>query len=202
MKFFDECPDCGSIKTTTLVEQRFDDKYLSLINESYNDIERAWVKCEKCNMIYHNPQLDEDDTKKLYSKFRDKLFREEEEDDYFERIISIPESESENYHKVQWLVGSISNKTLENSKILDVGCGGGVFLHALMKVVSSKHIFGLEPTENFARLAERKLGCTIINDNFEGIISGGEYDLITCNHVLEHSTNPKVFFDTLYANHF
>ena len=198
MKYID-CILCGSPNKTIIVSQQFTDKYLELINPEYNKITRKWVKCE-CGFIYHQPLLDKTDTKNLYNKFRDTSFRNENPDDYFNRIISLPKNKSENYHKVAWLNKSLKDLLPRNCKVLDVGCGGGVFLYTLRKEIPGSQIYGLEPTPIFADLAARKLSCPIFTGNFDGIIFDGEYDLIICNHVLEHVDNPITFFKNLYLN--
>jgi SAM-dependent methyltransferase len=144
--------------------------------------------------------LDETDTKNLYNKFRDSSFRNENPDDYFDRIVNLPPKESENHHKVAWLNYNLNDLLPKNSKVLDVGCGGGVFLHVLKNKIPNCKIFGLEPTPAFSDLAARKLSCPVFTGIFEGIIFGGEYDLIICNHVLEHTDDPISFLKNLHAN--
>lgn len=194
-----DCILCGSSNKTTIVSQQFTDKYLELINAEYNKTTRNWVKCE-CGFIYHQPLLDKTDTKNLYNKFRDTSFRNENPDDYFDRIINIPPEKSENQHKVTWLHERLDKSLPRNCKILDVGCGGGVFLHTLKIRIPHCQISGLEPTPIFADLATSKLSCPIFTGNFDGIIFNGGYDLITCNHVLEHTDDPISFFRNLHSN--
>ena len=194
-----DCILCGSSNKTTIVSQQFTDKYLELINLEYNKTTRNWVKCE-CGFIYHQPLLDKTDTKNLYNKFRDTSFRNENPDDFFDRIISIPPEKSENHQKVNWLLESLDGSLPRNCKILDVGCGGGVFLHTLKTKIPYSQISGLEPTPLFADLTARKLSCPVFTGNFDGIIFDGGYDLITCNHVLEHTDDPLSFLQSLHAN--
>jgi len=127
------CVICGSTKKVVIESQKFNDEYLDLINTEYNKVERRWVKCEKCDLFYHDPQLDEKDTDILYAKFRDESFRNEIADEYFQRIISIPNSESENYAKVEWLSNKIPSYLEKKGRVLDIGSGGGVFLHSFIK---------------------------------------------------------------------
>ena len=195
-----DCIICGSIDKRTLVSQQFKDKYLELLNPEFNKTTRKWVKCKACGFVYHDPLLDKTDTKNLYSKFRDSSFRNESPDKYFNRIINIPFEESENHHKVTWINESLKGLLPVNCKVLDVGCGGGVFLYSLKNTMPNCQIFGLEPTPVFASLATRKLSCPVFTGNFDGIIFDGEYDLITCNHVLEHADNPISFLKNLHAN--
>lgn len=194
------CIICGSEERHTIVKQNFKDKYLALISADYSDVERRWVGCKECGFIYHFPILDEFDTKLLYEKFRDESFRQEDPDQYFDRIISIADDQSENKAKVDLITKVLDEDIDVVKKVLDVGCGGGVFLYSLKSQHSHFDIFGLEPTDKFAELAARRLGCQIECNSLSGMVFDGGYDLITCNHVLEHSDDPIGFIDNLYIN--
>ena len=140
-----DCIICGSNEKGTLANQNFKDKYLELLNPKYNKTTRKWVKCEICGFIYHDPLLDKTDTKNLYDKFRDISFRNESPDEYFNRIVDLPPNESENHHKVAWLYDNLTNLLPNNSKVLDVGCGGGVFMHSLKKKCPTANFMGSNP---------------------------------------------------------
>lgn len=105
-------------KKSTIVSQQFNDKYLELLNPTYNEITREWVECENCGFVWRDPLLDIADTKNLYDKFRDTSFRNESPDDYFERITNLRAEESGNSHKVTWLSESLSSLLLSFFKNL------------------------------------------------------------------------------------
>ena len=56
------CILCASNKKNIFVKQSFDDEYLTLIDPELNKLDRSWVECNDCNLIYHDPQLEESDT--------------------------------------------------------------------------------------------------------------------------------------------
>lgn len=192
------CILCGSSNKSVVAEQAFEDEYLTLIDPKLNKLDRAWVTCDDCQLIYHDPQLEESETDILYAKFRDTSFRGEVADEYFDRITEIPESESENYIKVQWLRNQISNHLNNGGNILDIGSGGGVFLYTFLQENKSWIPHGVEPTFEFAELTQRKLDCSVHAGNYNRDIFNVKFDLITCNQVLEHTINPMDFLSDIF----
>jgi SAM-dependent methyltransferase len=194
------CILCQSNNKTVIAKQAFKDEYLTLIDPKLNEVTRAWVECDDCNLIYHDPQLEECETKDLYLKFRDSSFRGEVADDYFDRIVSIPESESENHIKAEWISGNISDHIEKKGSVMDIGSGGGVFLHTFLKKNKSWTPYGVEPTPEFANLTKRKLGCSVYTGNYHKDIFDTKFDLITCNHVLEHAIDPTEFLSDIFSD--
>ena len=82
-----------------------------------------------------------------------------------------------------------------SGSVLDIGCGGGVFLHKFIEFFGSNwNVMGIEPTVEYAELASRRLGVIVKPGMFESrAFSGKLFDLITINHVLEHIIDPLVF---------
>lgn len=78
---------------------------------------------------------------------------------------------------------------------VDIGCGGGVLIHAARETLGAEWIFyGVEPTEKFADLAARRTGARIRNSNYEaGLFKGTRFDLAFCCQVLEHVPDPRIF---------
>ena len=80
------CYICESGDASLVVEQKFVDKYLSLIDPTYNSRARSLVVCDRCGLVYRRPQIDEADATSLYQHFRDSSVRTETPDEYFDRI--------------------------------------------------------------------------------------------------------------------
>jgi ubiquinone/menaquinone biosynthesis C-methylase UbiE len=79
-------------------------------------------------------------------------------------------------------------KILPGRKILDVGCGAGNFL-VLMKYFDMD-CYGVEPSK-FDELFAKKNNLEIKNCNFlEADYQDNYFDIITLNHVFEHSSCP------------
>ncbi len=197
MKFLN-CYLCNSEKSQIVLVNNQYDYYLELVNPEYLKTERKWVICDNCGFIYQNPQLDSSDMKILYEKFRDTSFRNESPDEYFDRIAYLPDEQSENASKVFKISQNLYELLSKPGKILDIGCGGGVFLYTFLSKSSGWTACGIEPTVAYAELAQRRLNSDIKIGNYERGICGKSFDLVVLNHVLEHTPDPINFLMNIY----
>jgi len=85
---------------------------------------------------------------------------------------------------------------LPNCRTLDFGCGAGGFLLKAQELSSTAH--GVEPELRLKRYFENS-GLTVFNNLSEILqdAQGGNYDLITMFHVLEHIPDPKAILGEL-----
>ena len=73
----------------------------------------------------------------------------------------------------------------ESGRLLDVGCGSGVFLYGFRQRFPAWHVVGIEPTKDFADVA-RKQGIEIVPCYLQADAFSVVFDLITLIHVVEH----------------
>lgn len=94
-------------------------------------------------------------------------------------------------------IDELSQRQVQNQKVLDVGCGYGEIL-AYMRSRRQCEVLGMEPSSNTARAGEELFGIKIIPSLFEDHGFGDEtFDLIICNHTLEHVDEPGQFLRSL-----
>lgn len=72
--------------------------------------------------------------------------------------------------------------------MLDVGCGEGALLAGA--VSRGVRATGIDISERNCAVARDLSGATVICSAFEDAAFGEQYDLITCNHALEHAPDP------------
>lgn len=84
----------------------------------------------------------------------------------------------------------------EGSKILDIGCGSGVFLEYMKK--HKYDVYGIEPALNLKDVLESK-GIKAFTSSIFDIEVENKFDVITLNNVLEHIENPELVVEKVYS---
>jgi 2-polyprenyl-3-methyl-5-hydroxy-6-metoxy-1,4-benzoquinol methylase len=140
-----------------------------LLIEPYYDV----FKCSECDLIYFDNRILGD------SNFYDKLNKF---DWYYD-----------DSYKSEYKIASqfINNK----HKVLDVGCGIGIFSKYLD---IKKNFTGLELSEraiNYGKINDIDIRNELIEDH--ALKNVEKYDIVTCFQVLEHIENPKKFISSL-----
>ena len=84
---------------------------------------------------------------------------------------------------VRWL------EAREGGRLLDVGCGNGVFLDVMRQL--GWEVTGVDPDGAAVTVARQKLGLQVFEGSLEEAgLPGGHFDAITMNHVIEHVPDP------------
>lgn len=191
-----KCPVCDGEELTTKFNVTGVDPYLELLGLGVRPEKRVWKSCNLCGHLTNGLRLDERELTKLYERFRDQEWRNESPDNYFNRITSLPDSESENYQKLRMIISNAAGRNLSNMRsMIDIGCGGGVLIHTAQRLLGETiSYYGVEPTSSFADLAARRTGAIIACANFKaGLFGDAKFDLATCCQVLEHVNDPVRF---------
>ena len=150
------------------------------------NVRREWRRCGVCGLCsqYRNYKLSILET--IYqSGYRDPGFRDETIDQAFKRINSLPEHDSENYQRVEWLNGVLP---MTEGTMLDIGAGIGVFANAMRNEWKVDCVECNEYSIDFIR---KTIGLECKKE------ISGMYDLITAVHVLEHISDPDKFLKVL-----
>ena len=117
----------------------------------------------------------------------------------FERICSLPEEKSDNHSRCEALERYCIKVwgNIEGRKLLDVGSGLGIFPAKMVE--KGWNCTALDPDPKATQMISDLVGCNIITADFLTlncrITTGGKYDIITFNKVLEHVKEPKHMLD-------
>jgi 2-polyprenyl-3-methyl-5-hydroxy-6-metoxy-1,4-benzoquinol methylase len=87
----------------------------------------------------------------------------------------------------------------DSKKILDIGCGAGIFASQLIN--EEREIWGIEPDNNSAQLASEKLYKVLTGkiEDVLGDLPGNYFDAIFFNDVLEHLIDPWTIIQKIKA---
>ena len=157
----------------------------------------TYVKCRKCGLVYMNPQIASDEMIRFYPS------------DYAPHQAK-PRNRREDMSKIRKKVkkspvlGLIHSKLSPDCRLLDVGCGSGVFLHN-MRITTGCEVYGVDFSQAAARIAKQDYGIDIFAGSLlESPFPDSHFDLITAWSCLEHVNNPSQVlakvFDLLKPN--
>lgn len=178
------------------------DQYLSLVDPTLNRLIRHWFICTNCGFIYRSPVLDDSEISKLYQNYDKTVLTEEQEKNYFDRIMNLPLHESENQQKIEWLVTELKNSKVNslldrNIDVYDVGCGAGLLLKTYKNVQANTQLYGVELNQKYANIAIKNVTSNILTQEFKSNLFNKQFDLIFCTKVLEHVKYPREFIGEL-----
>ena len=144
-----------------------------------------YVRCNKCGHVYQTPLIKQAVASSLYSN-----------DQTSAAIYTVPLQKNIDSIKYNYgldLIESFSN--INKSRILDIGCGAGVFLKEAYKRDYAKCV-GIDANDNYKKQYDDKEDIVYISSTFESLSPtalGDPYDVITMWSSLEHIYNPKKF---------
>lgn len=138
-------------------------------------------KCDDCNHIFLSPRLDDESIKKIYEYW------------YLYAYQSIFTSEKLNCRRFkefrQYHLKFLNQTTSPGKKLLDVGCGSGLFIHLAQRY--GWQVTGIEMDATAAKHGREVFGLTIKAGTIESTLSAEDrFDVITLFDYLEHSLSP------------
>jgi len=146
-------------------------------------------RCTGCTHVFQDPILTLPNAIKLYSD--DRTSADIYTTDFQKQI---------DWMKYQYGIDVIDSiKPPGHEKIIDIGCGAGVFLQVALESGWGKCI-GIDANDNYRPLYSEEKGIQFINGNFEAIgpsVVGRDYDVVAMWSVLEHIYDPARFLETI-----
>lgn len=159
------------------------------------------VRCRRCGLVYTNPRPTRSASAAFYpATYRPHVDHHEKTNPLgvLARRLAFASSSPE-------LLGRLYNSLAYRAfraapharpRVLDVGCGVGDYLRVWRAL--GWEVEGLEPDEQAAKIAERRLGAPIHQAFVEEVQLAPQcYDLVTCCHTLEHFHAPIQALDNI-----
>jgi SAM-dependent methyltransferase len=137
--------------------------------------EGTLVKCTECGLVFRNPRPSYETIKKFYKEECSNIFFEEKIKSYRKGI----------FH--HFLATSIKDKG--KGRLLDMGCGYGIFLNLAKD--QGWEVYGLELSEDASQFARKNFGLNVFcGDLKEASFPKDYFGVVTLWNVLDHTTNP------------
>ncbi len=148
------------------------------------------VQCKKCEFVFVNPRVGNNDLYKMYS---DNYFTNQNEGYGYQNYELTSHLRSKTFQK--WIEGIEPYLSKGKGLILDIGCASGTFLE-LMREKG----WDVEAIELDKQMVEKLKGKNIkvFEKPFEEFTSDKKYQLITMFDVLEHIPDLKTTFEKLH----
>jgi len=175
-----QCLVCGSRDTQYSFSYDYDTKRK----------ERKWFRCFCCLALTGENLRSQKFYERAYYQTQAYIRKR------FKDIENLPNSQSNNYYRVQRLKDSIEKYEKSfflkerSRKILDVGCGFGIFLYKFLKANPSWKGVGVDLDKRLKRFLKTVGIEMIISKNIAGIKE--KFDLITFNRMIEHVKSPVI----------
>jgi 2-polyprenyl-3-methyl-5-hydroxy-6-metoxy-1,4-benzoquinol methylase len=168
------CDWCGSTDCEFLFEG--EDRLLHLPGQF------RMVRCRQCQLVRQNPRLTWESLKDYYPE------------DYVSHVSLIREEPSLlrrlDRRYGMWKQVHAIEKFQLGGRLLDVGCGTGIFLEEVLRS-GRWQVVGIEPTETAALYARTALQVEIHQGRFSEVpLPINSFDVITLWQVLEHLDHP------------
>lgn len=197
------CVLCGSGRLKEVVlEIRQPDRFERAAGITAADCHRVWVKCGNCGGLT-NVRLDGRDVAiaAMAQSYYAIDFNGASLETRFRQVLELPDGKSDNrqrVHRVRKYAGSWFGGIVmaEGLRLLDIGAGLGVFLHAFLEETPRWHGWALEPDPTAAQHLREVAGgrFKILESTLEDLQDCREaYHLCSLNKVLEHIAFPLEF---------
>lgn len=136
------------------------------------------VKCKRCGLVYTNPRL------------KKSISYERYDDGILNTYLSTLSAANELLQKIYLEVLKNSEIYRNKNRILDIGCGVGLFLKKARE--ENWDVFGIELSEIAINYAKKNYNLDLIKGELKDVkFKDNYFDVITMWEVIEHLKNPK-----------
>ena len=178
-------------KKTGLLSERFSHNVNCPICELndykilFNEKGYTYVKCNKCDMVYVNPQVNTDIIDSIYNKA--------ESINIWMDVLTSPIEQDFNLAFYGDCIKKLEELTMIDERyLIDIGCSTGDLMVAAENI--GWRTLGLELNNRAAEYAKSERGLNVIEKKLEHLeFEDGSIPLFTAMGLLEHLPNPKDF---------
>ena len=158
-----------------------------------------FVRCSSCQLVYQNPLLSRESRNHLYEtrEYWDNKgsdMKTEKMLNYYSYIEEAENRRKTDKFRVDW----VTSRLPSNSRILDLGCGDGLYVDMLKK--SGFQAYGMDISSAMIAIAKNKYNIEIIQGDAEKEWAFEEpFDAIVC-YTISNFINPSLVFKQIQTN--
>lgn len=208
-----KCDLCGSSDCKTKFEIEVSDKTLRYYRYSRNIPQRekmtgkqTIVECNECQLIYTNPRFSTEELNLVYSS--DKIIGGNWKNFWYLFNPKLPDTfetdkkkNSYNPNLYQWkfdIIDKYSSHEKSNTRLLDIGCGDGKFVHDAIQRGYNAMGIDLSPDrvskgKEMYNLSDSQIACENVDDFSEN----QKFDIIVMWDVIEHVESPSLLLNSI-----
>ena len=154
-----------------------------------DDIDIKILKCSSCQLIFDDTSIEKTKLDKFISE---EYYKTKDVGSKIDQRFIKHFTRRANIH-IKLILKFFPNKF--KGKVLDVGCGGGMFLHEMEKKCWS--VVGVEPSYEHYQYATEVLGLDVWNCLFHEYVSNDKFDLIYFSHVFDDLPKLDLVFEKM-----
>jgi len=162
------------------------DIHIQLFSVMRHGINLPTVICEKCALIFTNPQPTIECLDSFYEDYYHLFHQRKGADESY-----VSKSKRIDTRRINTLK-QLVNFEDQGKKVLEIACGAGEFI-AQLNNCTNWEVSGIEPGKDSHALCVKK-GLNVEKINFEDFATDEKYDLIACFFAVDHLRSPKHFF--------
>lgn len=146
--------------------------------------------CENCGLVQQSPIPSIDELRVYYSHH----YRQDYKKTYFPKLKYVYRAGLAAKDRIAFLKGCLEKRGVKQTglKLLDIGAGGGEVVYAANR--SGFVATGIEPNEGYSEFARNNYGVQVDTMHLDQY-SGGQCDVVTMFHVLEHMPSPHAVME-------
>ena len=139
------------------------------------------VMCCHCGLVFLDPMPTDDEANLYYTRFYRK---------HYHNVITPRKKDvNSSFHGAMMRHELIAPVIKEDTRVVDVGAGGGEFTAYLHR--QGIDAVGIEPNRGYAGYAQKTYDVPILNTTWAGAdIEPGSIGVVAANHVVEHFRSP------------
>lgn len=170
------------MKTCPWCEKNTDHLYMEVKDFFLTKEDFRIYQCDHCGLLFTAPRPSSEEIGRYYQS--DNYYSHQENKKGFIPHVYETVKSFNIKRKVQ-----IALSGLEKGRLLDIGCGVGDFLLNVKN--AGWEITGIEPSKDAKKIAQERLGITLLDPSDSHSLPDHFFDVITMWHVLEHVDDLK-----------